>query len=99
MDTVKLFGYVKDVSLNPIEATKVLVRVTPTPQNSGASIFSTDDISLITDEDGYFEVYLVAGIGVTVVIPIADYQVSGVLPLRGEVSVENLDRQPTKLLV
>lgn len=99
MDTVKLFGYVKDISLNPIEATKVLIRVTPTPQYSGVNIFSTDDISLITDENGYFEVYLAAGIGVTVIVPVADYQVSGVLPLKGEISAANLDKQPTKILV
>jgi hypothetical protein len=99
MNTIKLFGYVKDISLEPIAAAKVLVRVTPVPQYSGFDIFSTDDIVLITNEEGYFETYLAAGLGVTVIIPVADYLVSGVLPLKGEISVSDLDRQPTKILV
>ena len=99
MNTVRLFGWVKDISLTPIAATKVLIRVTPTPQYSKTDIFSTDDISLITNEEGYFETSLAAGVGVTVIIPVADYQVSGVLPLKGEISVSDLDKQPTKILV
>lgn len=95
---VKLYGYVTDLIMRPAEATKILIRVAPAPQYSGQYIFSSSDIKLLSNENGYFEVSLPAGIGVTVIIPAADYQVSGVLPNQAEVQVTSLDKQPTKII-
>jgi hypothetical protein len=96
--TVRLFGYVKDLALVPIEATKILIRLAPVPQYSGSTIFSTSDIELMTDENGYFSIKLPCGIGVTVIIPAGDYQISGVLPVQEEMLVTDLDKQPTKIV-
>lgn len=91
--TVKLFGYLKDITQNPVVAADVRIILKPTPQYTNNILFNSNHLDLLTNEEGYFEVVLPGGLMVTVVIPITKFQVSGLLPLSGELNVLNLGKQ------
>lgn len=90
--TVKLFGYFKDLKQDPLVAADVKILLKPTPQYTKDILFNSNHLDLLTNEEGYFEITLPGGLSITVVVPITKFQVSGVLPLSGELNILNLGR-------
>lgn len=78
----------------PICDTTILIRVNPAPQSSGSSILSKEDYTLYTNKQGYFEISLITGLKITVTIPEANFQISGILQ-PGSIDVNKLDKTYT----
>lgn len=91
---VKLYGKFVDMTNTPIAGEPVFIRLRPVPQTIEDRTIIKDLYSIITDEEGYFEVELIGGINVVVSMPRASFQVSGVLPFMGTLDVVELGRQP-----
>ncbi len=90
---IKVFGYVKTPTNDPVIATKVKYCISPYPQTLGEVSYSRSFVELLTNEDGYFEVNLAPQLQVTFVIPATGFQATGILPDTGEIAVTNLDKQ------
>lgn len=91
--TAKVFGYVQTLNGEPSVAADVRIILNPSPQYTNNVLFDRTYLNLLTNEDGYFEYVLPGGAHITVVIPSTKFQVSGVVPLDGEINVLSLDKQ------
>lgn len=94
---VTVFGYVKKITGCPIPGAEIRIRINPSPQYSEANIISKDDFLLLSDEEGYFELSLIGGLKITVIIPDCNYQITGVLPPNGRIELTQIDKQATLL--
>jgi hypothetical protein len=92
-----LFGYLKDISSKAIFDSKVRIRLNPAPQWSGDNLISKEDFTVYTDENGYFEISLLGNTKVTVAVPEANFQVTGMLPPSGRMNVTDLNKQFTQI--
>ena len=90
---IKVFGYVKTATNEPVVATKVKYCISPYPQTLGLVSYSRSFVELLTNEDGYFEVELAPQLQVTFIIPATGFQVTGILPDTGEIAVTHLGMQ------
>ena len=91
--TAKVFGYLKNIDGSPLVATAVRIIISPSPQYIKDILFDRTCLELLTNEEGYFEKTLLGGLNITVVIPSTKFQVSGTVPLTGEINIINLDKQ------
>lgn len=92
-----LFGYLKDISSKAIFDSRIKIRLNPAPQWSGDNLISKEDYTVYTDDNGYFEISLLGNTKVTVTIPEANFQVTGMLPPSGRMNVTDLNRQFTQI--
>jgi hypothetical protein len=92
-----LYGYVNDISSKPIFDTIVKIRLNPAPQYPMDKLISKENFTIYTNENGYFEISLLANTKVTVTIPECSFQVAGMLPSRGRINVTELDKQFTSI--
>lgn len=90
---IKVFGYVKTPTNEPVVATKVKYCISPNPQNLGTTLYERVYYTLLTNESGYFEVELAPQLQVTFIIPATGFQVTGILPDTGEIAITHLGMQ------
>lgn len=91
--SVKLYGNIKKLDGSPSIAASVRIMISPSPQHTNNTLYERSQLVLLTDDLGYFEQVLPGGLQVTVVIPSTKFQVTGILPLTGEINVINLGKQ------
>lgn len=91
--SVKVYGDIKTLEGDPSVAVPVNLFISPAPQHSNNVLYERSQMTLLTDEQGHFEYVLPGGLQITVVIPSTKFQVTGILPLEGEINVINLGRQ------
>lgn len=90
-----LYGYLKDISSNPIFDSAVRIRLNPAGQYPADTLISKEDYIIYSNEEGYFEIRLLANTKVTVTVPEANFQVTGMLPSKGRMNVTDLNKQFT----
>lgn len=94
VNQVTVWGKVLDVFLQPIAASKILVMIDPTPQAIDNNFLDRTTNTVLTNEEGYFEMILPAKTFVTLTIPDANFTVSGMLPSEGIVEARNIGINP-----
>jgi hypothetical protein len=90
VNLVTLEGYVKDAQGQAAPGISVYIRVKPSLVPQGNTTFSTRKITLLTDDDGYFSIQLLAAHWVTVSIPYCLFQKTGLLPFTGTINMYQL---------
>ena len=78
--TCKLYGFLVDVGGNAINNSVVSARLLGTPATSGSLAVSDSIVSSKTDANGYFELVAAQGMTVDVIIPVAGYRRTLVVP-------------------
>lgn len=93
-DFVTVWGYVKDPFLNPIPASKIVVKVDPIPQSVNNAFIDRTEYTTLTNDEGYFELLLPGKLFITLVILDANFRISGQLPNTGIVEARFLGINP-----
>ena len=80
---VTVWGYIVYPDNKPVVASKVLVKVDPSPQAFNNSLLDRTEYTTKTDETGYFEFQLIGGLNVTIINLDSNFKRSGTLPTYG----------------
>lgn len=90
-----LYGYTTDLTMTPLPAVKILIRISPAGQVINGNVISKQDIIIYSDDSGYWSLAIGAGLHVSITIPSCAYSVSGVMPYSGSIAVDQLQNQFT----